>query len=78
MVSLLISPSDAFSHADFELFIRDKVLIRALYFAERQHGFEKIMSSFGNDDTSAACLAYGYCKLLLEVRKAPQKLCDPR
>lgn len=46
---------------------RDTVLIRALYFAERQYGFEKIMKSFGSEDSGTANLAYGYCKLLLEV-----------
>ena len=46
---------------------RDKVLIRALYFAEQQHLFEKMMKSFGSDDTSVANLGYGYCRLLLEV-----------
>ena len=46
----------------------DKVLIRALYFAEQQHGFEKMMKSFGLDDNN---LAYGYCKMLLEVRHLP-------
>lgn len=46
---------------------RDKVLIRALYFAERQHGFEKMMKSFGAEDNTAFNLAYGYCKLLLEL-----------
>lgn len=39
---------------------RDKVLIRALYYAEQQHTFEKMMRSFGSDDTSAANLGYGY------------------
>lgn len=45
----------------------DKVLIRALYFAEQQNAFEKMMRSFGADDSTAANLGYGYCKLLLEV-----------
>lgn len=46
---------------------RDKVLMRALYFAEQQHSFEKLMKSFGASDTSAANLGFGYCKILLEV-----------
>ena len=45
----------------------DKVLIRALYFAEQQYGFEKMMKSFGAEDNAAANLGYGYCKLLLEL-----------
>lgn len=45
----------------------DKVLIRALYFAEQQHNFEGIMKSFGAESTAAANIGYGFCKLLLEV-----------
>ena len=48
----------------------DKVLIRALYFAEQQYGFEKMMRSFGVEDSTAANLGYGYCKLLLGVRSS--------
>ena len=43
--------------------------MRALYFAEQQHLFEKMMKTFGADDTSAANLGYGFCKLLLEVSR---------
>ena len=46
----------------------DKVLMKALYFAEKLHGFDKMVKSFSADDSTAACLGYGYCKLLLEVR----------
>lgn len=49
----------------------DKVLIRALYLAEQQHGFEKMMRGFGADDSTAANLGYGYCKLLLGVCLSP-------
>lgn len=43
--------------------------MRALFFAERQHGFEKTLKTFGVEDMTAANLAYGYCKLLLEVSR---------
>lgn len=45
----------------------DKVLMRALYFAEQQHGFEKMVKSFGTEDISAVSLGYGYARLLLKV-----------
>lgn len=47
----------------------DKVLIRALYFVEQQEKFEKMVKRFGAEDSTASHLAYGYCKLLLEVSK---------
>jgi hypothetical protein len=67
MVSTDMFVSEGSSADDGLMCYRDKVLIRALYFAEQQHLFEKMMKSFGSDDTSAANLGYGYCRLLLEV-----------
>jgi hypothetical protein len=45
----------------------DKVLIRALYFAEQLHNFEQAVQSFAHDSTSAAIIGYGHAQLLLEV-----------
>lgn len=49
----------------------DTVLIRALYFAERLHGFETALTSHALDVEPAAQLGYGHIKLLLEVRPNP-------
>jgi hypothetical protein len=46
----------------------DKVLIRALYFAEQLHNFDQAVQSFAHDSTSAANVGYGHAQLLLEVR----------
>jgi hypothetical protein len=45
----------------------DKVLIRALYFAEQLHNFEQAVQSFAHDSNSAAIIGYGHAQLLLEV-----------
>jgi hypothetical protein len=46
----------------------DKVLIRALYFAEQLHNFEQAVQAFAHDSSSAAAIGYGHAQLLLEVR----------
>lgn len=46
----------------------DKVLIRALYFAEQLHGFESAIQGFALESNAAAQLGYGHARLLLEVR----------
>lgn len=46
----------------------DKVLIRALYFAEQLHKFEQAVQSFALDSSAAAAVGYGHAQLLLEVR----------
>ncbi|KAF2681791.1 hypothetical protein K458DRAFT_391739 [Lentithecium fluviatile CBS 122367] len=43
----------------------DKVLIRALYFAEQLHRFEQAIQEFALDSGSAASLGYGHSQLLL-------------
>lgn len=50
----------------------DKVLIRALYFAEQLHNFDEAISGFVLDTSAAAAVGYGHARLLLEVR---QPLC---
>lgn len=45
----------------------DTVLIRALYFAERLHGFEMALKGQAVDAEQAAQLGYGHVKVLLEV-----------
>lgn len=45
----------------------DTVLIRALYFAERLHGFETQLKAHASETEHAAHLGYGHIKLLLEV-----------
>ncbi|KAH8730903.1 hypothetical protein GQ44DRAFT_672903 [Phaeosphaeriaceae sp. PMI808] len=45
----------------------DKVLIRALYFAEQLHKFEQAVQSFALDSSSAASVGYGHAQLLLEL-----------
>jgi len=47
----------------------DKVLIRALYFAEQLHKFEQAVQSFAVDSSAAAAVGYGHARLLLEVRR---------
>jgi hypothetical protein len=46
----------------------DRVLIRALYFAEQLHRFDTAIQGFAIDSNTAAALGYGHAKLLLEVR----------
>lgn len=46
----------------------DKVLIRALYFAEQLHKFDQAIQSFALDSQVAAAIGYGHARLLLEVR----------
>lgn len=45
----------------------DTCLIRALYFAERLHGFETALKGHAQDIDPAAHLGYGHTRLLLEV-----------
>lgn len=45
----------------------DTVLIRALYFAERLHGFETGLKAHASESEHAAHLGYGHIRLLLEV-----------
>jgi hypothetical protein len=45
----------------------DKVLIRALYFAEQLHKFDQAIQAFAHDSGSAAAIGYGHAQLLLEV-----------
>ena len=45
----------------------DKVLIRALYFAEQLHDFDQAIQSFALDSQAAAAVGYGHARLLLEV-----------
>jgi hypothetical protein len=45
----------------------DKVLIRALYFAEQLHNFDIAIRGFALDSTVAAAIGYGYSQLLLEA-----------
>lgn len=46
----------------------DTVLIRALYFAERLHGFETALTGHALDVEPASQIGYGHIRLLLEVR----------
>jgi len=45
----------------------DKVLIRALYFAEQLHGFESAVQGFAAGNDAAGQIGYGHARLLLEV-----------
>ncbi|EME77291.1 uncharacterized protein MYCFIDRAFT_60116 [Pseudocercospora fijiensis CIRAD86] len=45
----------------------DTVLIRALYFAERLHGFESALKGHAVDSEHAAQIGYGHVKVLLEL-----------
>ncbi|KAG9386878.1 hypothetical protein A1F94_003628 [Pyrenophora tritici-repentis] len=45
----------------------DKVLIRALYFAEQLHNFEQAIQPFAQDSSYAASVGYGHAQLLLEL-----------
>jgi hypothetical protein len=45
----------------------DKVLIRAIYFAEQLHKFEQAVQAFAHDSSAAAAIGYGHAQLLLEV-----------
>lgn len=47
----------------------DKVLAWAQLFAERLNSFDMEISEFAVDSFRAAELAYGYCAILLEVRR---------
>lgn len=46
----------------------DRVLIRALYFAEQLHNFDLAIQGFALDSSVAAALGYGHAQLLLGVR----------
>jgi hypothetical protein len=46
----------------------DKVLIRALYFAEQLHIFNNAIQGYAVDSSAAAAIGYGHARLLLEVR----------
>ena len=48
----------------------DKVLIRALYFAEQLHNFDQAIQGFALDSQAAAAVAYGHARLLLEVQSS--------
>lgn len=45
----------------------DKVLIRALYFAEHLHIFDQAIESFAVGSSAAAAIGYGHAQLLLEL-----------
>jgi len=45
----------------------DKVLIRALYFAEQLHRFDVAIQGFALDSSAAAAIGYGHAQLLLEI-----------
>lgn len=45
----------------------DKVLIRALYFAEQLNDFDHAIQGFALDSQAAAAVGYGHARLLLEV-----------
>ena len=54
----------------------DTVLIRALYFAERLHGFESALKGHAVDSDHAAQIGYGHVKVLLEVRTSNNRYED--
>jgi len=43
----------------------DKVLIRALYFAEQLHKFDQVIQAYAVDSSAAAAIGYGHAQLLL-------------
>jgi hypothetical protein len=45
----------------------DKVLIRALYFAEQLHKFDQAIHEYALDSSAAAAIGYGHAQLLLGV-----------
>ena len=45
----------------------DKVLIRALYFAEQLHKFDQVIQAYAIDSSAAASIGYGHAQLLLGV-----------
>jgi Cdc6-like AAA superfamily ATPase len=45
----------------------DRVLIRALHFAEQLHKFEQSIQHFAIDSSEAAAIGYGHAQLLLEL-----------
>lgn len=49
----------------------DKVLIRALFFAEQLHKFDQAIQAYAVDSSVAAAIGYGHAQLLLSVRCAP-------
>lgn len=55
----------------------DTVLIRALYFAERLHGFEVGLKAHALETEHAAQLGYGHIRLLLEVSITWRWMCRP-
>ncbi|KAF2261879.1 hypothetical protein CC78DRAFT_469263 [Lojkania enalia] len=54
----------------------DKVLIRALYFAEQLHKFDAAIKGFALDSSAAASLGYGHAQLLLELGHENSKALD--
>lgn len=52
----------------------DTVLIRALYFAERLHGFETGLKAHASETEHAAHLGYGHIRLLLEVSNSANSI----
>jgi hypothetical protein len=51
----------------------DKVLIRALYFAEQLNNFDKAIQPYALDSSAAAAVGYGHAQLLLGVCIAPNQ-----
>ena len=45
----------------------DRVLIRALFFAEQLHHFDSAVDAYALDSPAAAAMGYGHARLLLEV-----------
>lgn len=45
----------------------DRVLIRALFFAEQLHHFDSAVDAYAVDSPAAAAMGYGHARLLLEV-----------
>lgn len=45
----------------------DKVLIRAVYFAEQLNKFDAAIQGYALDSSAAAAIGYGHAQLLLEV-----------
>jgi hypothetical protein len=54
----------------------DRVLIRALYFAEQLHNFDTAIQGFALDSNAAASLGYGHARLLLELGSANSEALD--
>ncbi|KAF2715445.1 NACHT domain-containing protein [Pleomassaria siparia CBS 279.74] len=54
----------------------DKVLIRAVYFAEQLHNFDQAIQGFALDSTTAAAIGFGHARLLLELSHANSEALD--